>query len=111
MRARVLSVDSASRHVQLSTRPSDGGVITGLPAAAALPAHMLEGLDSEAAPASLKCSQLKLNQQVRERVTVAPSLLVIMVALLAVYLGPLPSLMTHASGHILSALLRTAPHC
>ena len=63
MRARVLSVDS-SGHVQLSARPCHGGIITGLLKPATPSAEMLEGIDSEAAPTSLKSTELKVNQQV-----------------------------------------------
>lgn len=66
VRARVLSADS-SGHVQLSARPSLGGLITGLPLPAPVPADLLEAIDTEAAPASLKSTELKINQQVCAR--------------------------------------------
>ena len=64
VRARVLSMDS-NGYVQLSVRPSDGGLITGLQAPGRLPADVLQGIDSETAPVSLKPTQLKINQQAR----------------------------------------------
>lgn len=59
-----MSTDS-NGHVQLSARLSDGGLITGLPAPESPSADLLLGIEPETAPASLTCTELKINQQVR----------------------------------------------
>jgi len=69
-RAKVMGRDGQGT-LRLSTRPSEGGVITGLPASQKQPAAaMLAGLGDDAlasTPASLTATDLKINQEVWPR--------------------------------------------
>jgi len=69
-RAKVMGRDGQGT-LRLSTRPSDGGMITGLPASPKQPAaSMLAGFDDDvlaSTPASLTASDLKINEEVWPR--------------------------------------------